>query len=109
MSRLRQQLAAGQAVEIAGYTVAPGLADGLEKADLQPPAISPGRVTWFELSTRDEATLAPVSQQRIDQWRAAGFKVDATVVRGPGFWQTAEIEDAPELIAATLAALESGQ
>jgi exosortase A-associated hydrolase 2 len=109
VGQIRQQLAAGQAVEIAGYTVVPGLADGLEKADLLPPTIFSGRVTWFELSTRDEATLAPVSQQRIDQWRAAGFMVDAKVVRGPGFWQTAEIEDAPELIAATLVALESGQ
>lgn len=109
VEQLRQQLAAGQAVEIAGYAVASGLADGLEKAELQPPAISLGRVIWFELSSRDEATLAPASQQRIEQWRAAGFKVDATVVRGPGFWQTTEIEDAPELIAATLAAVESGQ
>ena len=109
VEQLRQQLAAGQAVEIAGYAVASRLADGLVKAELQPPAISPGRVAWFELSSRDEATLAPASQQRIEQWRATGFKVDATVVRGPGFWQTTEIEDAPELIEATLAAVESGR
>ena len=109
VGQIRQQLAAGQAVEIAGYTVSPELANGLEKAELQPPAISPGRVTWFELSTRDEATLSPVSQQRVEQWRALGFNVETMVVRGPGFWQTAETEDAPELIAATLAALESGQ
>jgi hypothetical protein len=109
VEQLRQQLAAGQALEIAGYIVAPGLADGLEKAELQPPAILPGRVTWLELSTREEATLAPVSQQRIEQWQDAGFVVDATVVRGPGFWQTTEIEDAPELIPATLAAVDSGQ
>lgn len=107
--QLRQQLAAGQAVEIAGYSVAPGLAAGLEMADLQPPAQQSGRVAWFELSTREDATLAPVSQKRIEQWQAAGFTVEAKVVNGPGFWQTAEIEEAPELIAATLAALESRQ
>jgi hypothetical protein len=56
---------------------------------------------------RDEATLAPVSQKYIEQWRVAGFDVETKVVRGPGFWQTSEIEDAPELISATLAALES--
>jgi hypothetical protein len=33
--------------------------------------------------------------------------VDAQTVHGPSFWQTTEIEDAPELIAATVAALES--
>lgn len=104
---LRQELAAGRAVEIAGYTVSAGLADGLERFELLPPLDRSGRVRWFELSTREEATLAPVSQKRIEQWQGAGFNVEAKVIHGPAFWQTAEIEDAPELIAATLAALES--
>ena len=99
--QLRQQLAAGQPVEIAGYGVAPALAAGLEQAELKPPPGS-GRVVWRETSLRDEATLAPVSQKRIEQWQAAGYDVDASVVRGPAFWQTTEIKDAPELIAATL-------
>jgi len=107
--QLRQQLAAGQTVEIAGYSVSPGLVDGLEKAELQPPAVRPGRVIWLELSMREDASLAPVSQKCIEQWQVAGCTVDAQVVRGPGFWQTSEIEDAPDLVAATLAALESGQ
>lgn len=103
--QLRQQLAAGQNVEIAGYGVAPALATGLEQAELLPPAGRGGRVVWLETSLRDAATLAPVSVKRIEQWQAAGFTVDAAVVRGPAFWQTTEIEEAPELIAATLAAL----
>ncbi|WP_428828192.1 hydrolase 2, exosortase A system-associated [Azonexus sp. IMCC34842] len=107
--QLRQQLAAGQTVEIAGYSVSPGLADGLEKAELKPPAVRPGRVSWFEVSTREDASLAPVSQKCIGQWQVAGCTVDAQVVRGPSFWQTSEIEDAPDLLAATMAALESGQ
>lgn len=102
--QLRQQLAAGQPVEIAGYGVAPALVAGLEQAELKPPA-GGGRVIWLETSLRDEATLAPVSQKRIEQWQAAGWRVDARITRGPAFWQTAEIEDAPELIAATLAGL----
>lgn len=106
---LRQELSAGRAVEIAGYAVSPGLANGLEQSELQPPVDRSGRVSWFELSTREEATLTPVSQKRIEQWQTAGFKVEAKVIRGPAFWQTSEIEDAPELITATLAALESGQ
>ena len=104
---LRQHLAAGEPVEIAGYSVSPELVAGLEAAELQPPSGQPGKVSWFELSMRDEATLAPVSQKYIEQWRVAGFDVETKVVRGPGFWQTSEIEDAPELISATLAALES--
>ena len=104
---LKQQLAAGEPAEIAGYSVSPELAVGLETAELRPPSGQPGKVSWFELSMRDEATLAPVSQKYIEQWRVEGFDVESRVVRGPGFWQTSEIEDAPELIKATLAALES--
>jgi exosortase A-associated hydrolase 2 len=106
--QIRQQLAAGHSVEIAGYHVSPALADGLGGAELQPPpAGHSGRVAWFELSMRDEPALALVSLKNIEQWRAAGWEVDAQTVHGPSFWQTTEIEDAPELIAATVAALES--
>ncbi len=103
--QLRQQLAAGRPVEIAGYGVSPGLAAGLERTELRPPFGRSGRVVWLETSLREEATLAPVSVKCIDQWQEAGFAVNASVVRGPAFWQTTEIEEAPELIAATLAAL----
>jgi exosortase A-associated hydrolase 2 len=105
--QLRQQLAAGNSVEIAGYSVSPGLADGLAGAELQPPAGHAGRLAWFELSLRDDPALAPASLKYIEQWRVAGWDVAAQMLRGPGFWQTTEIEDAPELIAATVAALES--
>ncbi len=106
--QLRAQLAAGQPVEIAGYEVAPALVAGLAQAELSPPAGRGGRVVWLETSLRDDAALAPVALKHIEQWRAAGFTVDAAVVRGPAFWQTSEIEEAPELLAATLAALAGG-
>ncbi|UCV01946.1 hydrolase 2, exosortase A system-associated [Dechloromonas denitrificans] len=103
--QLRRQLAAGESVEIAGYTVSPALAEGLEADELEPPAGGGGQIAWLETSLRDEAILAPVSQKRIERWQAAGYVVHAQVVRGPAFWQTTEIEDAPELLVATQAAL----
>jgi len=106
---IRQQLTAGQTVEIAGYSVSPALADSLEKAELEMPDVHPGRVIWLELSTRDDAMLAPLSQKRIEEWQVSGINVEAKVLRGHGFWQTTEIEDAPDLIAATMSALESCQ
>ena len=107
--QLRQQLAAGQRVEIAGYSVSPELVNGLENAELLWPTIGRRQVAWLEVSTRDNPTLGPVSQKCIDQWQAAGFNVDAQVVNGPAFWQTTEIEDALALIVATLTVLESWQ
>jgi len=35
-------------------------------------------------------------------WRQASFSVHSQIVEGPGFWQTAEIEEVPALVAATL-------
>lgn len=104
---LKQKIVAGQTVEIAGYSVSPGLIHGLEAAELKPPLARLGRVCWLELSLREDPILAPASQSCVGQWRMGEFEIDAKVVRGPGFWQTSEIEDAPDLIGVTIAALES--
>ena len=109
IEKLRQQLAAGNAVEVAGYAISPILAEGMAKVELALPVGNIGQVSWLEISTREGGGLAPVSQKRIEQWQLAGFKVDAKVVRSQAFWQTNEIEDAPELIAVTMKALESLQ
>lgn len=116
MQALREQLAAGQSVEIAGYLLAPGLARGLEQAQLLPPAnetwalasanhAQTQRLDWFELTTREDASLSPVTRQTLAQWQQAGFQVSSKLVQGPSFWQTTEIEEAPALIAATLSAV----
>ena len=107
MESMRQQLAAGSPVEIAGYMLSSGLAVGLEQAALVPPA-SMGqarRLEWFELSTREDPSFSPVSAKTTAQWQQAGFRTGSHIVHGPLFWQTTEIEDAPALIAATTAAL----
>jgi exosortase A-associated hydrolase 2 len=117
MEGLRQELAQGRPVEIAGYRLSPGLAAGMEKAVLAPPPVTAapaGRVEWMEISTRVavdgaggpgeaptsvQPTLSPVSAQALAKWQAAGFTVRSQVVQGPQFWQTQEIEDAPDLVA----------
>lgn len=102
----RQQLAAGRTVEIAGYRLHPELASGLEQAELAPPS-STAQAVWLEASTREDATLLPATQAALARWREAGCEVHAQVVPGPAFWQTQEIEDAPALVQATVAALEA--
>ena len=102
---LRTRLTTGQAVEIAGYTLSPALAQGLEQAQLRPP-VKATQSIWLEVSTRAEATLLPGTQNAVAAWRKAGHDTSASAVTGPSFWQTQEIEDAPALIAATLQALE---
>lgn len=110
MQAMRADLAQGVPVEVAGYLLAPALSRGLEQAVLTPPTSdqpgrAPCRVVWIELSTRDDASLSPVSVKGIGEWQAAGCDVQSQLVNGPAFWQTTEIEDAPALIATTTAAL----
>lgn len=104
---IRASLAAGKPVDIAGYSIAPGLAQGLEHANLIPPPETKPSVGWIDISNRPDATLSPAAQKRIQDWESAGCCVLPAVVQGPAFWQTTEIEDAPELLKVTLEILEA--
>ncbi|MBA3058024.1 MAG: hydrolase 2, exosortase A system-associated [Gammaproteobacteria bacterium] len=109
MAGLRQQLNEGSPVEVAGYQLAPELARGLEQSVLLPgPATKPGRLEWFEMSTRTNAVLSPASNEALTQWQQRGFEVRSRLINGPAFWQSAEIEDVPALITATTAAVAFG-
>jgi exosortase A-associated hydrolase 2 len=99
--RLRERLAGGEPVDIAGYSLNPALAAGLEQATLQP---SPtGRLAWLEVSTRGDGALLPASAALIERWKASGHRITERVVAGPPFWSATEIEEAPALIEATSA------
>jgi exosortase A-associated hydrolase 2 len=107
IERLRQALAAGQAVDVAGYRLAPALADGLQAAALVPPR--PGtQVVWLETGAGDDAGLLPASAALVERWTTQGLRVDTRRVTGPGFWATVEIETAPALLEATAQALSDG-
>lgn len=104
MNALRQQLASGSAVEVAGYAISPALAAGLEGATLTPPACR-GRVEWIDVTPRNDAMWSPATERSVTAWRDAGFEVHHQMVVGPEFWQTTEIEDAPALLDTSAARL----
>lgn len=103
MQSLRDQIAAGNAVEVAGYTLSPSLADGLAAATLSPPASCKAAI-WLEVLAQPGAA-SPALVQAQQGWASAGTEVQLGVAVGPAFWQTTEIEDATELIDATLESL----
>jgi exosortase A-associated hydrolase 2 len=110
VAELRRQLAAGDAVEVAGYRLNPALAAGLNQAALRPP-VRPVHVEWLELnagSSAEAPALSSASAHSVLKWQQAGCSVRVQVVRGPAFWQTTEIEESPELLVATLAAVSHG-
>lgn len=106
---LRAILARGESVEIAGYRLSPGMAEGLEGAELNLPA-SVLRIESLEVAAGAQATgaqaaISPALAARTAQWAAAGHAARAGVVSGAQFWQMADPEDAPGLLDATLLAL----
>lgn len=117
MNEMKQRLAAGECVEVAGYELSPALAHGLGAARLSPPPARLDRVIWLELAgaqsdaqgdAPDEALL-PATQMALQAWQAQGLAVQARALNGPAFWQTTEIELAPALLEATLQTLTAGR
>jgi len=105
MEQMRGELARGGSVEVAGYLLGAGLANGLEGATLAPPTRRPARVEWLELASRPDAELTPAARQAQERWQEAGWQLHSRIVQGPAFWQTTEIEEVPALVEATLEAL----
>lgn len=101
---LRQAVQRGEPVEVAGYSIAPDLAAGLDAATLAAP--TPGtRVAWIEVSSASPPSMSPASTARIQAWRASGVDVVTEVVEGMPFWQTQEIAECAPLLVATRAML----
>ena len=101
---LRDELRAGAALEIAGYTLAPELAlaiDGLDAAALTPAQ----PVHWFEMIAAPGRAAAPASLRVIEGWRAKDAQVHMKLVCGQQFWATQEIAECPGLAQASVEAM----
>jgi exosortase A-associated hydrolase 2 len=107
-SELRAQLAQGIALEVAGYRLTPAMAAGLDAARL--PDGCPGhveRLHWLELKNFEPPELSPASRAAVTALSGHGTEVSARVLLGPAFWMNPEITEAPQLIDATLEALDT--
>ena len=102
---LREALAADESLEIAGYTLNPQLAAGLDAADAR--ARGPRcPIAWYEVTATAGRPLPPAAVRVADTWRLQGSQVDLRQVEGAQFWTAPETVDCPALIDATLAGLE---
>jgi exosortase A-associated hydrolase 1/exosortase A-associated hydrolase 2 len=104
-NHLRQQLARGESVEVAGYLLTPLVANHLADARLALPPQFRGRVLWFDVAGDAAESVSPAAQRMVETWRAAGHTVECETVVGPQFWQTVEIAEAPALIERTRSAI----
>jgi exosortase A-associated hydrolase 2 len=102
----QQRLDEGQTVDIAGYALTPGLAQGLKQATLAPPLAHAGaRLVWLDHASQAEPSLSPGALRALNAWQPAGWAVHSQTWQGPAFWQTGDSQDAAHLLQATLAAL----
>ena len=114
-AELRRQIDDGLALKIAGYTLSAELAAGLDASRLAPPDVprtGSRHLVLLECQpSRDQegapgtVSPSPATQQAAAAWRTAGWSVLTRVAHGPAFWQTVEMEAAPELIDTTVAQL----
>lgn len=102
---LRTGLQEGEALEVAGYTLSPALAERLAAARLEQPRA--GSVAWFEVAAEGDAPLPPASERLVERWREASTSVDTRVVAGDAFWSTQDIIEVPDLLDATQEAVEA--
>ncbi|THF64075.1 hydrolase 2, exosortase A system-associated [Pseudothauera nasutitermitis] len=105
MKAVRAGLERGECVEIAGYTLSPLLARGMETSAFELPAgyISP--VVLLEMGAEGRTELSPALLALRGRLEAAGVAVQGHVVPGAAFWQTQEIEAPPALVDHSLDAL----
>ncbi|WP_018863393.1 MULTISPECIES: hydrolase 2, exosortase A system-associated [Thioalkalivibrio] len=98
--QLRGRLEAGEAIEVAGYTLAPELANALAMARLAPPPQGP--LYWFEVNDDEDVSLSAGSTRTLKAWREQGLDVHASVVPGEPFWNAPDILEVPALLEHTM-------
>ena len=107
MAHLREQMAAGETVEVAGYDLAPALVSGLEPATLQFDAAHLPELQVLEVAPGAADACSPAVQGLLKRAQDAGVSATAQAIAGPSFWQAQEIEQCTELVDATVATLEA--
>ena len=99
---LRRIIASGQSIEVGGYELALDLVTAIDGLHIERmPSENFPPIFWLELASEEGRSFAPASQRVIERWREKGIHIDTRQVTGPGFWSSAEIAEAPELLQAT--------
>lgn len=104
---MRAALQAGETLEIAGYDLAPALAealDGLAPLDALPPGCP---VHWFEALNGAGANLPAGAARASAEWQRRGVDLHLHALACPPFWSTPEITVDEGWLAATTAALQA--
>jgi exosortase A-associated hydrolase 2 len=98
---LREALRAGQALEVAGYELAPALADSIEALDANALSATGCPVHWVEAVSAEGRPLSPAAARVTETWEKNGVDLRVHLVAYAPFWATQEITECAALLAAT--------
>jgi exosortase A-associated hydrolase 2 len=87
VASLRDALAAGETLEVAGYPIAPQLISAIEDADISASAPPEGcAVAWLDLAATADTPPLPASTRTIEAWQAGGAQITHRTIVGEPFW-----------------------
>lgn len=99
---IRQRLADGADVEVAGYTLGGGLMDDIEAIDLQRAIkLCSGKVHWLEHVLEEGKAPGVACTRAVEQLVSQDNAVEVHTFCDPQIWQIHERDHAPQLLFAT--------
>lgn len=104
-SALRDRLANGETLEVAGYDLAPALASAIDTLKAAELAVTKCPVYWFEVVAEPGRSMTSAGINVVNQWKHNGVDPHVHLVPCLPFWATQEISECPELISATVTVL----
>lgn len=107
---MREALAAGRILEVAGYPLGGRLADEIQALDMGTlPALSQQQVYWIEHVAAEGQEPGPASRKILETLDGQGCDPRPAGFTGPPFWQTHEIVQCPDVTRQTLSILGTDQ
>ena len=100
---MRESLAQGKILDIAGYEISPDLANAIDSLDASKMYSNKMHLRWLELVDDLSRIMSPSRQRIVSAWQNAGVDVETHFLQSQPFWMTQEIAECPDLIAATTA------
>lgn len=98
---LREALHAGEMLEVAGYELAPALADAIDALDAIALAHPYCPVHWIEAISANGRPLSPAATRVTEAWSNNGVDLHVHLVTCAPFWATQEITECAVLVTAT--------
>lgn len=106
---IRQLLARGEVVEIAGYEMSSRLSASIDALNVNNFLPHNTLIHWFEVQNDTSDDLPPAKQKIVDYWQQNQCQIQLQKLSGAEFWATQEVSVNTELIGLTSDLLTQSQ